>query len=138
MRSCWVLSTAAVVLALGVGCDQKGRFAIPIGTKAVPTIKPAPTGAPSAMSASNGTPIRAEDATGVWNQSQVEQYLMEDLKLVSVSIQSEGGANYRGTAVAQDGKNLTLAVRQVPGGIDVQWTDDRGGSGGMSFGNAIK
>lgn len=124
MRHSWMPCTLAVLLVLGVGCDAKGRFAIPGGSQ--PVIKPP---------VSTSAPIRAEDATGVWNQAQVEQYLTEELELASVSIQSAGGADYRGTAVAQDGRNLTLNVQQVPGGIHVDYADDRGGSGSRSFGS---
>lgn len=141
MRTASSVGIFVILLALAVGCDQKGRFAIPVGTQ--PTIKPPAAQSPASTapaasgstSGPTGAPIRAEDATGVWNQAQVEQYLTEELKLASVNIKSAGGADYRGTAVAQDGRNLTLAVQQVPGGIHVDYADDRGGSGSMSFGN---
>jgi hypothetical protein len=83
--------------------------------------------------------ILAEDATGIWNQPQVEQYLREDLKLTQVSLTPSGGdGNYTGTGTTADGRTLQLQVKQVPGGIACDFQDDRGGSGRIAFGNLVE
>jgi hypothetical protein len=81
--------------------------------------------------------IRSEEATGVWNREQVETYLKQDLKLVTVNLTSAGGDNYTGTGATADGRTLQLNVKQVPGGIACTFQDDRGGSGRIAFGNPV-
>src|SRR4051794_24716049 len=76
-----------------------------------------------------GKPIRSEQATGVWDQSQVETYLKQNLKLADVSLTRAGGDNYAGTGRTSGGKTLRLAVKQVKGGIACKYEDDAGGSG---------
>jgi hypothetical protein len=111
---------ACLMITLPAGCEEAGN-------------------APDAATRVGGPPgaVRSEDASGVWTQEQVEQYLTQNLKLTTVSLQSTGGANYTGMGVAQDGRTLKLNVRQVPGGIRCDYEDDRGGGGNIAFGNPV-
>jgi hypothetical protein len=123
------LSTAAILLAL-TGCEDE---AAPL-----PPADPPPAGVPSATTApATGTPIDASQATGVWNQQQVETWLRDMLKLTSVSLSKSGGDNYTGSGTAADGQSYQLTVKQVPGGIACRFTFGMNGSGRIAFGNPV-
>lgn len=109
-----------LLLACAVGCEE--------------TVNP-----PDAATRTTAPPaaVSSEDATGVWTRTQVEQYVKENLKLKTVSLQSAGGDNYSGMGTAQDGRVVNLKIRQVPGGIRCEYEDDRGGTGSIAFGNAV-
>jgi hypothetical protein len=67
----------------------------------------------------------------------VEQYLRENLKLSSLSLESTGDNGYKGTGKGQDGQTFTsIIVKQVPGGIKTTWSTPNG-DGKMSFGNPV-
>lgn len=65
-------------------------------------------GSGSSPSGNSGTEttdeINAEDATGIWNESQVRQYITEELKLSSVELTSTRDGNY--TATGQNAEGL--------------------------------
>ena len=113
--------------AISSGCDDA-----PGGPRARPAAPPTPG------PAAGGTPIRAEDATGIWDQAQVEAYLKQDLKLTEVSLTGTGGGSYTGTGKGLDGKAYRLDVKQVPGGIACEYVAGETGRGRISFGNPVK
>jgi len=113
----------------------------------VPTPTPSasqPATAPQATPVPPTTPaplppnvIKAEDATGVWNQGQVEQFVNEKLKLTTIALKSNGNNGYQGTGTDAQGLNYTLTVKQVAGGIKVDWSHSGGGTGKLTFGNPV-
>lgn len=119
---------AALLVALLAGCQP------PLGTQAPvqqgPPPPPPPPGTPAPSA------IQAKDATGVWSQSQVEQFLKEELALTTISLRSTGNNGYQGTATDVEGIAYTLTVKQVPGGIKVDWTHSTG-KGTITFGNPV-
>src|SRR5580698_8118398 len=99
------MSMAAILLALA-GCDDEPAPLAPAN--------PPPVGAPSATTAPLAAPpIDASQATGVWNQQQVETWLRDTLKLTSVSLSKSGGDNYTGNGTGTDGQSYQLTVKQV-------------------------
>jgi hypothetical protein len=78
-----------------------------------------------------------EAATGHWNQSQVETWLKQDLKLSTLTLTPVGEHDFSGTAVTTQGESLRLNVKQVPGGIKCSHDNGRGGSGEIAFGNPV-
>jgi hypothetical protein len=115
-----LVATLCVLIAGFAGCDQ------PANNTSPPTRVAAPPGA-----------ILAEDARGVWSQSQVEEYLKQDLKLSQLSLTPAGGDDYTGTGTTADDRTLQLQVKQVPGGIACTFEDGQGGSGRIAFGNPV-
>jgi hypothetical protein len=75
-------------------------------------------------------------ATTVWNQAQVEQFLKDELALTTIAIKSTGGDNYQGTGADAEGSAYTLIVKQVPGGIKVEWRH-QSGNGTIGFGKPM-
>jgi hypothetical protein len=72
----------------------------------------------------------------VWNQTQVEEFLKQELALTTIAIKSTGGHDYQGTGADAEGIAYTLIIKQVPGGIRVEWrhaTDH----GKITFGNPV-
>jgi hypothetical protein len=127
-----------------LGCDQPANTS-PSSAPAAPTVAvpPPPPGStaatpPAAMpdQLPPGT-IRAEDAKGVWTRAQVEEHLKKNIPLTEVSLTETTPNNYTGTGKNAEGANFQLTVGQVPGGIACKFTHDRGGSGGLSFGNPV-
>jgi hypothetical protein len=116
------------LIAIG-GCDepapQQPLAPIP------PIASPPPNNAPSSA------PIPASQATGVWNQQQVEGWLRETLKLSQVSLTAAGNSNYSGTGTGADGNRYQLNIKQVPGGIACRYTFGSGGNGRIAFGNPV-
>ena len=129
-------SLLAVLLTILLGCER------PPQPQPRPTAgPPAPPGGPPSpgSSAPSSLPpgtIEAKDATGVWNQTQVEEFIREDLKLTSMSLKSAGKNDYEGTGADAEGVAYTLKVKQVPGGIRVDWTHPTG-HGKITFGNPV-
>jgi hypothetical protein len=80
--------------------------------------------------------IPAAQATGTWNKSQVESYLKDTLKLSEVSLTSASGDDYTGTGKGTDGKNYTMTIKQVPGGIACEFQTETG-VGRIAFGNLV-
>ncbi len=117
---------AGLLLVWTVGCDsgQSGKG------------QPANTGQPSqtGQPAGEGNAILAEDATGIWNQSQVEQVTREEGKFTSLQLESTGGGNYKGTGTREDGREYNLDIKQKPGGIRISWDNGQGSEGGYTFG----
>ena len=74
--------------------------------------------------------------TTVWSQAQVEQFLKEELELTTIALQSTGGDNYQGTGADAEGSDYTLIVKQVPGGIKVEWRH-QSGNGTIGFGKPV-
>src|SRR5262249_24117866 len=97
---------------------------------------PPPPGAPAAPGALPPGTIEAKDATGVWNQAQVEQFIQEDLKLATLNLKSAGQHDYDGTGTDAEGLAYTIKVKQVPGGIRVDWKHATG-EGKITFGNPV-
>ena len=97
---------------------------------------PAATTTPQPSAGTSSSPIPSSQATGSWNQSQVETYLKEQLKLSELSLTSAGGENYTGSGKGTDGQSYTMNVKQVPGGIACEFRTDTGG-GRISFGNLV-
>lgn len=110
--------------ACSAGCDDA-----PGGPRGVP--------AAPANRASGSAPIRAEDATGIWDRGQVETYLKKDLKLTEVSLTGTGGGNYTGTGKGADGKAYRLNVKQVRGGIACEYEAGETRRGRIAFGNPV-
>jgi|GEM_PF-6883146 len=141
VRILWI----GVVAASLAGCESQSKTTVnsnPSPQINVPVPPPPPGSTPPAQPspAADDLPpgvIRAEDATGVWNKSQVEQYLKENVPLTEVSLSETTPDNYRGTGRNAEGANFELTIGQVPGGIACKYTTDRGGSGGLSFGNKV-
>ena len=76
------------------------------------------------------------DPTSVWNQTQVEEFLRQELELTTIAIKSTGGDGYQGTGVDAEGTSYTLVVKQVTGGIKVEWSHVSG-NGTITFGNPV-
>jgi hypothetical protein len=74
--------------------------------------------------------------TTVWNQAQVEQFLKEELALTTIELRSTGGDNYQGKGADAEGSDYTLIVKQVPGGIKVEWRH-QSGNGTIGFGKPV-
>src|SRR5262245_11674225 len=74
--------------------------------------------------------------TTVWNQTQVEAFLRQEIELTKIASKSTGGDNYQGTGTDAAGITYTLIVKQVPGGIKVEWTHD-GDHGKITFGKPV-
>lgn len=108
---CFSLAVAAGLLAASfTGCE--------------PHVPPGPPGPFSA--------IGAKDAKGFWSQKQVEKYLLQEMKLDSISLQSAGDNSYQGTAKGKDGNDYTLEIKQVAHEIETRWTSSTG-SGNLSY-----
>jgi hypothetical protein len=127
-----------------LGCDQPANTApsnAPTTTTvAVPPPPPGSTPITPPPTMPDQLPpgtIRAEDAKGVWTRAQVEEYLKKNIPLIEVSLTQTTPNNYTGTGKNAEGANFQLTVGQVPGGIACKFTHDRGGSGGLSFGNPV-
>lgn len=99
---------------------------------------PSSTPAPAANPPSGGqAPIPASQATEIWTQSQVEQWLKKDLKLTELTLSPDGNGNYKGTGRNDTGLALQLTVTQVPGGIACEFSGGPGNSGRIAFGNPV-
>lgn len=98
---------------------------------------------PSSTPSSATTPpagqaaIPASQATGIWNQSQVEQWLKQDAKLTELALTSTGTGNYKGTGRNESGMQVQLTVTQVPGGIACDFSGGPGNTGRVTFGNPV-
>lgn len=112
------------------GCDGRSKPAV----QSAPTA-PGNSAAPPATGDLNRA-VPAAQATGYWNQSQVETYLKEELKLSAVTLTASGEHHYTGTDKGVDGENYTLDVKQVPGGIACEFKTSNGG-GRVAFGNLV-
>lgn len=115
-----------LILGWNIGCDsgQSGQG------QPANVGQPASTGQPP----KSGDYIHAEDATGVWNQSQVEQVTREEGKFTTLNLQNAGGGNYTGTGTREDGREYNLDIKQKPGGIRIIWTNGQGSEGEYVFG----
>ncbi|MSR31751.1 MAG: hypothetical protein EXR99_09625 [Gemmataceae bacterium] len=81
--------------------------------------------------------IDANLATKVWDKLEVETFVKEDIKLVEVTLKETTKNNYSGTGKDAQGRIFNLQVKQVPGGIACDFTNNGGGSGRVSFGNSV-
>jgi hypothetical protein len=105
---------AAMLFVFLVGCEP-------------PQARPGPPGA---------APPPTLGATSVWNQTQVEEFLKQELALTTIAIKSTGGHGYQGTGADAEGIAYTLTVKQVPGGFKVEWSHSTG-NGTITFGNPV-
>lgn len=121
----WIRIALLCGFGLAVGCEPP-----PKNRSGVPANQVQPPADPAA-----GT-IQAEDATGVWNQSQVDQYLRETIKLVELQLTPVGNNGYTATGRDGAGNEYTIQVKQAPGGIRAEWTSATG-SGRSRFGNPV-
>jgi hypothetical protein len=80
--------------------------------------------------------IQTMSPTSVWNQTQVEEFLKQELALTTITIKSTGGDGYEGTGADAEGTTYTLIVKQVPGGIKVEWSHVSG-NGTITFGKPV-
>ncbi len=133
---------AVILLMVLAGCEDEGPAPAPMTPSNPNAVAPsASTGTPPAAtvpsSVFSGAPIEASQATGVWNQQQVEQWLTQMLKLTSVRLTPGGANSYTGQATSADGQNYDLSVKQVPGGIACRYTFGTGGKGRIAFGNPV-
>jgi hypothetical protein len=83
-----------------------------------------------------GSAIQTMDPTSVWNQTQVEEFLRQELELTTIAIKSTGGDGYQGTGADAEGTTYTLIVKQVPGGFKVEWSHVSG-NGTIVFGKPV-
>jgi hypothetical protein len=74
--------------------------------------------------------------TTVWSQTQVEEFLKQELALTTIALKSTGGDNYEGTGADAEGIAYTLVVKQVLGGIKVEWKHSTG-NGTITFGKPV-
>ncbi len=131
------LTTIALLLTGGiVGCPNASNKPAPSAPMPTPVAVPAGPNSPSAVAA-NPNAIPASQATGIWNQGQVEQWLKEDLKLTELTLSATGNGNYMGRGRDATGKSFQLTVRQVAGGIVCDHTSGPGSSGRIAFGNPV-
>jgi hypothetical protein len=133
MRLSYLLFTILLGSTISSGCDLNENKSVPVqggGTTGQVPSSPAPP-------ATQTAPIPSEKATGVWNQSEVEQYLKQNLKLTEVSLAKAEKDDYTGTGKGADGLSYTLSVKQVPGGIACKFQNSGGSSGRISFGNPV-
>jgi hypothetical protein len=100
---------------------------------------PPPTPAPQGPPTPPGTPGAGSTATlsgaEVWNQSQVEQFLKDELAITSSTLKSTG-SGYQGTGTDVNGIAYTFTIKQVSGGIKVEWATSTS-NGMITFGNPV-
>lgn len=111
-----------------IGCEPPPKAMTPAKPGAVPGTPPAPPPPPGV--------IPASEATGVWSQAQVEEFLKQEFALTTISLQSTGNHGYQGTGTDAEGIAYKLIVKQVPGGIKIDWTTSSG-NGKITFGNPV-
>lgn len=112
------------------GCDGPSKPAAQ-SAPATPVNSAAPPATGDQASA-----IPASQATAYWNQSQVETFLKDELKLSAVMLTASGEHHYTGTGKGVNGEDYKLDVKQVPGGIACEFKTNAGG-GRVAFGNPV-
>ena len=129
-------TTVLLVLCGIAGCPNASNTSAPSSPMPTPVAMPVNPNSPNAVPA-NSNAIPASQATGIWNQGQVEQWLKQDLKLTGVTLSGTGNGNYTGQGRDATGTTFQLNVRQVPGGIVCNHTSGPGSSGRIAFGNPV-
>ena len=81
--------------------------------------------------------VPSGQSSGIWNQSQVDQWLKQELKLAELTLSASGSGNYKGQGRDASGTSFQLAVTQVPGGIACEHSSGAGSTGRISFGNPV-
>jgi hypothetical protein len=139
MRRAVAISLLYAVVCLSNGCNPP-----PSGTPAIPVpgaLAPAGT-APSENPQGVGGLKKVEPAPVIaakkrdeyWTKEEVEIWVRQDLKLAQVTLTPQAEHGFTGTGLGFNGRNYTLTVKQIPGGIKCSFSDDFGGSGNMAFG----
>ena len=113
-----------------LGCDQAAAPDSSDSSSAPPTTSADPSLPPGV--------ILAEDATGIWNEDQVKQYITEELMLTSVTLTPTGNGGYSASGTGAEGKQYEIEIEQKPGGIRYEWSAAEGSSGSGSFGTFAK
>ncbi len=120
-----------LVLVSLAGCENRPSAGM---KQAGPGASPAPVGdadPPPGV-------IKAEDATGIWSQDQVRQYITEELRLSSVTLTPSGGGNYTAQGQTAEGAQYDITIEQKPGGIRYEWTNSNGQQGNGAFGTFVE
>jgi hypothetical protein len=139
MRRAVAIALVCTLSCLACGCSPPSG-----GTPAVPVpgaLAPAGT-APSEIPQGVGglqkveppPVVAAKNADRYWTKEEVEMWVRQDLKLAQVTLTTEAEHGFTGTGLGFNGRNYTLTVKQIPGGIKCWFQDDFGGSGNMAFG----
>ena len=138
------LPLAALVCCLGslAGCDPQQEQPPPILPGGLePANKPVPAESATPLAPVGGLEqvepaplVAAKKGDQYWTREEVETWLRQDLKLAQVSLSNGPDHGFSGNGVGFDGRQFTLTVKQVPGGIKCWFDDNVGGSGNMAFG----
>ena len=94
---------------------------VPQGVGGLRTVDPAPV-------------VASKKRDEFWTKDEIEVWVRQDLKLAQVTLTPEAEHGFTGTGLGFNGRNYTLTVKQIPGGIKCWFQDDFGGSGNMAFG----
>ncbi len=144
----FTLGWAALFAGWLVGCGVNNPpGAVPVGPSPTAGVVPLRTpaqGSPDSPTTGGSIPaggvpvgaLQSSEATGIWNQQQVEQWVREGLQGAELQLTHEGQGNYRGTAREPSGNVLQVVVKQVPGGAKCTFSGG-GRSGEFAFGNSV-
>jgi hypothetical protein len=133
-----------IALACAVTCLVGGCNPPPGGTPSVRvpgTLEPAgtapskvPTGVGGLQSVEPSSVTAAKKADEYWTKDEVEMWVRQDLKLARVTLTPAAEHGFSGSGLGLDGRQFTLTIKQIPGGIKCWFSDNFGGSGNMAFG----
>lgn len=139
MRAVHFLALAGLTCMVPCGCQPQANDApavrLPGGLE--PASKPAsetPGGVGGLQSAVPAPVVAAKKANEFWTKEEVETWVRQDLKLAQVNLTPQPDHGFSGTGLGLNGRNYTLTIKQIPGGIKCSFQDDFGGSGNMAFG----
>lgn len=139
MRRAAGISLVHLLIVISYGCDPQAvkppEIGLPGGlepARSVPSETPQAIGG---LEKVEPAPVAASKKPDKYRtQEEVEIWLRQDLKLAQVILTPQPEHGFAGTGVGFNGRNYTLTVKQVPGGIKCWFRDDFGGSGDMAFG----